>query len=144
MGGQLSGEPVVGVDCEILGSPAAQHAIGSPGNRIQIQDRQRPAGFSRDQSNRGGGKSSNGDHTANRVALGQTPEFLTGLQITQQTAKGRFGVQTGRGRGNGVGVKCLGGQHLTVDGSWCMQQDGMDVTSKTLLREGQSWCDVPT
>ena len=144
MGGQFPGELVVGVDCEILGSPAAQDAIGSPGDGIQIQNRQRPAGLSRDQPNGGRSKSPNGDHTTNRVALGQTPKFLARLQVTPQTTKGLYGAQTGRRRGNGVGVKCLGGQHLTVDGSWCMQQDGMDVTSKTLLREGQSWCDVPT
>ena len=60
--GQLPGKLVVGVDGEILGSPPAQDSVGSPGDSIQIQYRQRPASFSSDEADRGRRKAPNGDH----------------------------------------------------------------------------------
>ena len=77
MGGQLTGELVMGVDGEILGAPAAQDPVGPPGDRIQIENDQRPSGFSCDQAHRGRGEASDGDHASNGVVLGQPPEFAT-------------------------------------------------------------------
>ena len=77
MGSQLSGELVVGVDCEILRSPSAEDPVGSPGDGVQIENGQRPPSFSSDQAHRGRREASDGDHTPNGVVPCQPSEFAT-------------------------------------------------------------------
>ena len=71
VGGQFTGEVIVRMDDEIFRAPAAQHSIGSTRYRIQIKDRQWPAGFSSDQTGRRRGEASNGDDTTNGPGLGE-------------------------------------------------------------------------
>ena len=77
MGSQLSGELVVGVDCEILRSPPAEDPVGPTGDRIQIEDGKRPPSFSSDQAHRGRREAPDGDHTPNGVVPCQPPELAT-------------------------------------------------------------------